>query len=163
MTDATPRVMVRVSESIVTEAPATLVAVALGSCVAIVLHDPATRIGGMAHVLLPSQAMGRIAAPGRYAQTAVPALIERMIARGARVPSIVARLVGGASMFMTLTPPGTIQMGERNVLAAREALHRHGIRLVGEAVGGDFGRTAEFDLESGVVTISSYLRGTQQL
>ncbi len=163
MTDVAPRVTVRVSESIVTEAPATLVAIALGSCVAIVLHDPATRIGGMAHVLLPSQSMGRIAAPGRYAQTAVPALIERMIARGARVPSIVARLVGGASMFMTLTPPGTIQMGERNVLAAREALHRHGIRLVGEAVGGDFGRTAEFDLDSGVVTISSYLRGIQRL
>jgi len=162
MTDA-PRIVVRVSEAIVTEAPATLVAVALGSCVAIVLHDPATRIGGMAHVLLPSQSMGRIAAPSRYAQSAVPALVERMIARGARVPSMVARLAGGASMFMSLTPPGTIQMGERNVLAAREALHRHGIRLVAEAVGGDFGRTAEFNVGTGAVIITSYLRGTQTL
>lgn len=163
MTAAAPRVIVRVSEAIVTEAPATLVAVALGSCVAIALYDPATRIGGMAHVLLPSQSGGRVGAPSRYAQSAVPALVERMIARGARVPSIVARLVGGASMFMSLTPPGTIQMGERNVLAAREALHRQGIRLVGEAVGGDFGRTAEFDLTSGAVTISSYLRGNSTL
>lgn len=155
-----PRVIVKVSDAIVTEAPATLVAVALGSCVAVALHDPTTKIGGLAHVLLPSQSMGKTTGqPGRYASTAVPALIERMIARGARMPATVARLVGGASMFMSLTPPGTIQMGERNVLAAREALHRHGIRLVAEAVGGDFGRTAEFDLETGTITVSSYLRG----
>ncbi len=159
-----PRIVVRVSELIVTEAPATLLAIALGSCVAVALHDPTTKIGGLAHVLLPSQAMGRIAGqPGRYAQLAVPALIERMIARGARTPSIVARLVGGASMFVSLSPPGTIQMGDRNVVAAREALHRHGIRLIGEAVGGDFGRTASFDLETGRITITSYSRGSQVL
>lgn len=159
-----PRVVVRVSEMIVTEAPAKLVAVALGSCVAVALHDPTTRIGGMAHVLLPSQNMGKTASqPGRYAQTAVPALVERMIARGARAPAIVARLVGGASMFVSLTPPGTIQMGDRNVVAAREALHRHGIRLVAEAVGGDFGRTAEFDLETGRIVITSYNRPGQEL
>lgn len=155
-----PRVLVRVGELVVTEAPATLVAVALGSCVAIVLHDPSTRLGGLAHVLLPSQALGRVTGqPGRYAQSAVPALLERLVARGARTPAIVARLVGGASMFVSLTPPGTIQMGDRNVVAAREALHRHGIRLVGEAVGADFGRTAEFDLDTGRISVSTYARG----
>jgi chemotaxis protein CheD len=160
----TPRLVVRVGELMVTEAPARLAAIALGSCVGIVLYDDTMRIGGLAHVLLPSQGMSRIKGePGRFAQTAVPALIERLIARGARVPSIGARLIGGASMFTSLTPPGTIQMGERNVVAAREALHRNGIRLTGEAVGGDYGRTVDFDLESGRVTVSSYLRGTQVL
>ncbi len=159
-----PRVQVRVSDLIVAEAPARLVAVALGSCVAIVLHDPVTRIGAMAHVLLPSPAMSRDRhQPGRFPQSAVPTMVERMIARGARAPTITARLVGGASMFTTLTPPGTIQMGDRNVVAAREALHRHGVRLVGEAVGGDFGRTAELDVETGRLTITSYLRGTEWL
>ncbi|MEZ4457961.1 MAG: chemotaxis protein CheD [Gemmatimonadales bacterium] len=159
-----PRVVVRVSELIVTDAPAQLVAVALGSCVAVALYDPSNKIGGLAHVLLPTQAMGKISGePGRYAQSAVPVLVERMIARGARAPAIIARLVGGASMFVSLTPPGTIQVGDRNVVAAREALHRHGIRLVGEAVGGDFGRTAEFDLETGRITVTSYNRETAYL
>ncbi|MEZ4585638.1 MAG: chemotaxis protein CheD [Gemmatimonadales bacterium] len=159
-----PRVLVRVSDLVVADAPARLAAVALGSCVAIVLHEPTARIGGMAHVLLPSQAMSRDRGhPGRFAQTAVPTLVERMIARGARAPAITARLVGGASMFTNLTPPGTIQMGDRNVVAAREALHRHGIRLVAEAVGGDFGRTAELDVDTGRLSITSYLRGTQYL
>ncbi len=61
-------------------------------------------------------------------------------------------------MFASLSPPGTIQMGDRNLVAVREALHRHGIRVVGEAVGGDHGRTAEFDLTTGRVTVRSYHR-----
>jgi len=154
-----PRIVVRVSDLIVADAPATLVAIGLGSCVAIALHDPGARIGGLAHCLLPSQASGRLAdRPGRYAQTAVPALIERMIARGARAPAISARLVGGASMFASLSPPGMLQMGDRNLVATREALHRHGIRLASEAVGGDHGRTVEFDVESGRITVSAYLK-----
>lgn len=154
-----PRIPVRVSDLIVADAPATLVAIGLGSCVAVALHDPGSRIGGMAHVLLPTQSSGRLAdRPGRYAQIAVPTLIERMIARGARTPAIVARLVGGASMFAALSPPGTIQMGDRNLVACREALHRHGIRLIGEAVGGDYGRTVEFDVATGEVTVSAYWR-----
>jgi chemotaxis protein CheD len=157
-------VAVKVSGLVVAEAPARLVAVALGSCVAIVLHEPLGKIGAMAHILLPSQGMSRDRTqPGRFAQTAVPTMIERMISRGARAPAITARIVGGASMFTKLTPPGTIQMGDRNVVAAREALHRHGIRLVGEAVGADFGRTAELDVETGRLAITSYLRGTVTL
>jgi chemotaxis receptor (MCP) glutamine deamidase CheD len=54
-------------------------------------------------------------------------------------------------------------MGDRNVVAAREALHRHGIRLTAEAVGGDFGRTAELDVATGLLTITSYLRGAERL
>jgi chemotaxis protein CheD len=154
-----PRIQVRVSDLIVADAPATLVAIGLGSCVAVAMYDPGARIGGLAHVLLPSAGAARLAdRPGRYAQSAVPALIERMIARGARVPAIGARLVGGAAMFSSLTPPGTIQMGDRNLVAVREALHRHGIRLLAEAVGADYGRTAEFDLETGRITVKSYQR-----
>lgn len=159
-----PRLTVRVSDLIVADAPATLVAIGLGSCVAVAVYDAGARIGGLAHVLLPSPGATRlIDRPGRYAQTAIPALVERMIARGARVPAIGARVVGGASMFASLSPPGTIQMGDRNVVAVREALHRNGIRLLGEAVGGDFGRTAEFDLETGRLIVRAYQRETVQL
>ena len=70
---------------------------------------------------------------------------------GAVARRLSARLVGGASMFASLQPAGTIQMGERNVHAAREVLHRHGIQLVGEAVGGDFGRSVDFHLDTGRV------------
>ncbi len=160
-----PRVLVGISDLEVARAPATLGALGLGSCVAIILHDAEAKVGGLAHVLLPSPSVGRRNqdGPGRYAPTAVAALLRRMRELGASAPRLTARLVGGASMFTSLQPPGTIQMGERNVHAAREALHRAGIRLTGELVGGDHGRSVEFDIETGKVRVSSYLHGTTEL
>ena len=86
-----------------------------------------------------------------------------MSATGAEAARITARLVGGASMFTNLAPPGSIQMGERNVHAAREALHGAGIRVVGELVGGDLGRSVSFDLATGRVEVRSVARGVEYL
>src|SRR5689334_13758758 len=105
-----------------------LVTVGLGSCVAIVLHDPMAQIGGLAHVLLPSPALvRRDGKPGRFPQTAVPRLVDLMVERGANHRRIIARIAGGASMFAALAPPGSIQMGERNVVATRQVLHTSGV------------------------------------
>jgi chemotaxis protein CheD len=161
-----PRTMVGISELEVARAPAILGALGLGSCVAVILHDADARVGGLAHVLLPSTSVGRRQvghAPGRYAPTAVEELITRMQALGARPARLTARLVGGASMFAGLQPPGTIQMGERNVHAVREALHRRRVRVTGELVGGDFGRSVELDVETGRVQVSSYVHGSTEL
>jgi|KBSSwiStaDraftv2_1062776.scaffolds.fasta_scaffold02218_18 chemotaxis protein CheD len=160
-----PRVLVGISELEVARAPAVIGALGLGSCVAIILHDAEAKIGGLAHVLLPSPGVGRRKQdlPARYATTAVEGLLVRLRELGAATPRMTARLVGGASMFAGLQPPGTIQMGERNVHAARDSLHRHGIRLIGEVVGGDYGRSVELDVETGKVRVSSYMHGTTEL
>jgi len=161
----TPRLFVGIAELEVARAPGQLTALALGSCVAVILHDPTARVGGLAHVLLPSPTVGRPRSdqPGRFAPSAVATLIEGLHELGALSPRLTARLVGGASMFAALQPPGTIQMGERNVHASREALHRQGIRLVGEAVGGDFGRSVDFDVATGRVVVTSYAHGSLEL
>jgi chemotaxis protein CheD len=160
-----PGLHVGIAELEVARAPARLRALALGSCVAVVLHDPVAKVGGLAHVLLPSPAVARPRAdqPARFAPGAVATLLESLLAIGAVRSRITARLVGGASMFTALQPPGTMQMGERNVTAAREALHRHGLRLVGEVVGGDFGRSVDFDVETGRLIVSSYEKGSVEL
>jgi len=142
----------------------TLVTVGLGSCVAILLYDAEARVGGMAHILLPSPALSRKDGnPAKFPQTAVPRLIELMAADGAKPQRISARLAGGASMFAALAPPGTIQMGERNLVAARQVLNTHRVPLVGEAVGGDFGRTVRFRVGDGRVQISTVVHGVQHL
>ncbi len=80
----------------------------------------------MAHILLPSPALSRKDSnPAKFPQTAVPRLLELMAANGAQRQRITARLAGGASMFAALAPPGTIQMGERNLVAARQVLNTH--------------------------------------
>ena len=154
--------VVRVAELQVGRADDILVTIGLGSCVAIVLHDPAARVGGLAHVLLPSPALvRRDGSPARFPQTAVPRLLELMAEQGADHRRITARIAGGASMFAAITPPGSIQMGERNVVASRQVLHVHGIPLVGEAVGGDYGRTIRLHVADGRVEVHSVAHGVQ--
>lgn len=141
-----------------------LVTIGLGSCVAIVLHDAVARVGGLAHVLLPSPALSRRDShPAKFPQTAVPRLLELMAEQGASARRVTARLVGGASMFPGLGAPGTIQMGERNVVASRQALHQQGVAIVGEATGGDYGRTVRLWVADGRVEISSVSHGVQSL
>ena len=141
-----------------------LITVGLGSCVAIVLHDPVARVGGMAHVLLPTPALSRQDGnPAKFPQTAVPRLIELMGQQGGSTRRMSARLIGGASMFASLAAPGTIQMGERNVVACRQVLYQLGIALAGEATGGDYGRTVRLWVSDGRVEVSSVSHGTQDL
>ena len=141
-----------------------LMTVGLGSCVAIMLYDPTAKVGGLAHILLPSPALARRDAnAAKFPQTAVPLLIELMAAQGASVRRMIARLAGGASMFASLAPSGTIQMGERNVVASRQVLNQIGIALVGQAVGGDYGRTVRLRMEDGQVEVSSVAHGIHAL
>jgi chemotaxis protein CheD len=128
----------------------------VGSCVVILLYDETSRIGGLAHVLLPDASYS--SAPdrrGRYATTAIPDLLHELESAGAGRGRITARLVGGACMFQELVPANERNIGERNVSAARATLARHGVPIVGEAVGGGLGRSIEFDLSDGRVRVSS--------
>lgn len=158
------RRVVRVGEMAVQAAPGTLVTLGLGSCVAIVLHDPVARVGAMAHVLLPAPyAEGEDDRLGRYASTAPGALLRGLVGQGAVATRVRACLAGGAAMFTNLSAPGSIQVGQRNLVAAREAIRQLGIEVVGEAVGGGHGRNVEFDTASGAVLVTSYAHATERL
>lgn len=140
--------------------------VGLGSCVAIVLHDAATAVGGLAHILLPTLAQTRDRSnPAKVAETAVPALIAEMQALGAGHPSAyTARLIGGASMFGSLLAAGTgVNIGERNASASREALQAAGVRIVAEDVGGDYGRSVYLYVGDGRVHVRSLRMGNRDL
>lgn len=155
---------VKIAEWAVVAAPARIITIGLGSCVAIVLHDAKARVGGMAHVLLPSpSASDDRSTPGKFPSTAVPMLLDEMKALGARGP-ITARLVGGASLFGTLlTQDGARAIGVRNVEASRAALADANVRVVGELVGGDVGRSVYFEVDSGRVNVRSMRDGDRDL
>ena len=149
-------VIVKVAEWAAERGDGVLVTLGLGSCVAIMLHDPERGAGAMAHILLPSRSLAHDATnPAKFPETAVPLLVERLKALGAEPRHLVAKLAGGASMFSQLMTPGTIQMGERNVVAARNALRSAAIPIVREAVGGERGRTVRFHVADGRVEIQS--------
>lgn len=142
----------------------TLSTIGLGSCVAIVLYDARTTIGGLAHVLLPSEAMSRDRSnPAKFPSTVVPLLLDEMRRLGAELRRIRAKIAGGASMFGNLVGPAGINIGERNVIAVRAALDRAGIPVVGHDTGSDYGRSVFFHLDDGRVEIRSLRRGSRVL
>lgn len=142
----------------------TLACLGLGSCVALILDDREARVGGLAHIVLPTPSLSRERSnPARFAETAVPFLIAEMVRAGAVRGRLTARLVGGASLFAALTAPGTVQIGQRNVHTVRTALAEAGVALGAEAVGGEVGRSLWFDVDTGVVTVRSVGHVPEQL
>jgi len=154
---------VKVADHAVARGDAVISTIGLGSCVAIVLYDAAHRIGGLAHILLPSESMSRETANrAKFPASAVPLLVEKMYELGSR-GALVAKIVGGASMFGALLPAGGINMGERNIDATRRALKAANIPIVAQDVGGDYGRSVYLDVRTGRVLVRSLRRGDKSL
>jgi chemotaxis protein CheD len=153
---ALEQLAVRIGEVRVGAPSSLLFTLGLGSCVAIVLHDPVARIGGLAHPMLPERSNGHPAGlPGRYVNRAVPDLIAAMLAAGAMHDRIRARLVGGASMFRDVLEGDGLRLGRRNVEAAHEALARAGIPVCAEEVFGTYGRSAFLHTSSGELLVTA--------
>ena len=143
----------------------------LGSCVGVALYCPVTRVGALAHVMLPTCALAQPPfKKAKYADSAIPEMLERMEQIGAQRRMIVAKIAGGAKMF---TAPGLqsrqgdagsrLLVGERNVEAVKSTLSKLKINLAGEDTGGDYGRTIRFALSDGSLRVSSIRHGEKRL
>jgi chemotaxis protein CheD len=154
-------VRVKVADYAVRRGTDVIATIGLGSCVAIVLYDRDTKIGGLAHILLPSMAMSRETSnPAKFPESIVPIMLAEMRALGAVQPKrISAKIVGGASMFGQLVSGTGINVGERNIAATKEALAEAGIPLVAEDTGLDYGRSVYFHLDDGRVEVRSLKKG----
>lgn len=150
-------VRVGMAELAVLRAPGELSSLGLGSCVAVCLYDDKSAVAGLSHVMLPqSEPNHTVENPGKYANTAVPLLIQRMIETGAGRGRLQCVLVGGAEMF-SFAGRGLPQLriGERNINAVHAVLQELGIPVTGENVGGKQGRSLVFDAETGAVHIKT--------
>lgn len=158
------RERVAISEVRVAEAPAILVTYGLGSCLAVAIYEADKKMGGLAHTLLPAPRTGaEETRPTKFVTLAIRIMVADLCGRGAQIGGLCAKLVGGATMFQPLQPVASEEMiGARNIRAARETLHDLGIPLVAEDVGGNHGRTVEFDLATGEVRVRS-VRGNDRL
>lgn len=154
--EALEQVPVRIGEVRVAGDRSLLFTLGLGSCVAVALYDAEVRLGGLAHAMLPRpERSHREAPPGRFAATAVPLLVEMLEAAGAARGRLRARLAGGASMFPELLETDGLQLGRRNVEAAREALHGLGIAVDGEEVLGTWGRSVFLRTVDGALLVTA--------
>lgn len=145
--------------------PATLVTLGLGSCIGLVIFDSSTKVAAMAHIMLPdSRDAKEVPKPGKFADTAVPLLLEHLKNLGAVKGQLKAKMAGGAQMFNI---PGKdnslLAVGARNVEATLALLAKNGISLVGSDVGGNKGRSVEFSTETWKLVVKTLGTGTQEL
>ncbi|MGO9762005.1 MAG: chemotaxis protein CheD [Solirubrobacteraceae bacterium] len=152
MTGESEETMVRMGELSVSRTPGhVLASIGLGSCIGLVLIEAQRPLAGLAHIVLPASSSGSDAV-GKFADSAVPALIEQMTAIGAMRSRLHAVLVGGAHMF-ALESASSLDIGRRNEQAAREALARAGLEVRAAATGGNKGRTVRVYVDEGRVTV----------
>jgi chemotaxis protein CheD len=123
----------------------------VGSCVGVALHDRVLRVGGLAHVVLPDS-RGSADHPGKFADTAIPRLIDDLRRLGCGSPRgrLSARLVGGARMFGT---GDVVAIGQSNQEAVERVLAALGIPVVARDLGGETGRRMILDTRTGAVLI----------
>ena len=146
---AQPRT-VSIGEFHLAAAPQRLAIYGLGSCVAVLLHDARARLSCLGHILLPEPRADELhRPPGRFASTAVPAMLEALCAHGARRRRVVAKVAGGAQMFQYERPQDPRSVGNRNLEAALTALQQQGIRVDARDTGGTHGRTVLVEACSG--------------
>lgn len=153
---------VGVGELAVGKSPDRIVASALGSCVGVAVYDPVTGRGGMAHVMLPRASDTAVDGdPVRFADRAMPRLVEEICAQGSLKSRLVAKLAGGAAMFRGDSVAASI--GERNAAEVKRQLGLLRIPVLAEDTGGSHARTVILDLRTGKVTVRSLAHGTRDL
>lgn len=132
----------------------------VGSCVAVCIADPTRGVGGVNHYLLPTRPAGRRPDPGRYGDEAIPLLVERVLALGARRRSLEAKLVGGA--VLPAMAGELARIPRENLRVARDFLAAAGVRVVAREVGGTAGRCLTFDTGTGDLRVEAESGPTRQ-
>jgi len=141
---------------VVAKHPVVLTSLGLGSCIGLVIYDDIAKVAGMSHIMLPNNHEDKdVKKLGKYADTAVPKLIEDLIALGALKSRLKAKMAGGAQMFSV---PGKnsasfLAIGERNIETTKKMLEQYGIPLVASDVGGNKGRSVEFYTDNWIMIV----------
>ena len=147
----------------VTTAPHIILSSGLGSCVVVTLYDAKQKLGGLAHIMLPhSNSLNGYYPPYQCADTAITTLIKELRSMRASPRDMVAKLVGGAKMFLSSDDfnPG---IGEQNITSVKNILEQKRIPLIAENTGGNYGRNVEFYLDSGRVMIKAIGREDKEI
>lgn len=132
------------------KAPDILTTLGLGSCIGIALWDSTTKIGGLAHIMLPDSTKIRNNSNiAKFADTGIVELVRQMEALGVSKRRLVAKIAGGAKMFEVSGTTSVGNIGEKNAIASKKVLQELGIPILAEDTGLNYGRTVELDCSNG--------------
>lgn len=144
--------------------PDRLITIGLGSCIGIALFDKHSKVGGLAHIMLPdSSKFSKITNELKFADLAIPTLISQMKNAGAKEKFLRAKIAGGASMFTFSDKSMNMDIGDRNAKAVKEMLQKLSIPIDSEDTGGNKGRTVIFDTITGILYVKTIGEGIKEI
>lgn len=147
------------------KAPDSVTTLGLGSCVGVAIRDPITKIGGLAHVMLPNstQFAGNANNIPKFADTGTKELVRQIVAAGGNRARLVAKIAGGAQMFAFQNKSELVAVGDRNVASVKAVLAELKIPILASDTGLNFGRTVIFYPETGEFVIKAVGKGEKTI
>ena len=149
--------------AVVKDSNESLICIALGSCIGIAAYDRQAMVAGLVHIVLPDSQGRNATKAGKYADLAVPTLIDAMTELGASGSRLTIKIAGGAHMALTVTDTPLFKIGEQNISAARAALNKAGLTIVAEEIGGNRGRNLRIDGATGITEVSAAGKPARQI
>jgi chemotaxis protein CheD len=150
------QITVDISDMRVSASPDDLIVTyALGSCIAVIVHDPKRKVGGMIHYMLPLSEIAPEKAkdkPAMFADTGIPELFRTMYGMGCDKKDLVVKVAGGGALY---DDKGLFSIGKRNYTVLRKMFWKAGVIIAAEDVGGAKSRTARLWVGDGRCTIAS--------
>lgn len=144
--------------------PSSLISYGLGSCVGIAVYDSVTKVGGLAHIMLPDSTQARSTEnPAKFADTCLPLMLDEILKLGAAKSRLTAKIAGGAQMFTFANATDVMRVGERNVEAVKTVLKKLDLRIIADDTGGNYGRTVELKLDTGIYKVKTIDKGEKEL
>jgi chemotaxis protein CheD len=144
--------------------PGAIMTIGLGSCIGIALYDKTLKVAGLAHIMLPDSTQFKSNTnPMKFADLAIPMLIEKMEEQGCKKRNLIAKIAGGASMFNFSDKSIISDIGKRNSEAVKKTLKDKSIPIVAEETGGNKGRTMILQAKDGMVILKVVGHGIIEL
>jgi chemotaxis protein methyltransferase CheR len=134
----------------------TKIATVLGSCVAACLFDPATRIGGMTHFMLPCDPSSDPAVSARYGIHAMELVINEIMKLGGDRRRLLAKVFGGANVLRLTHWPWDV--GKRNIEFIHKFLQTENIPIAAERLGGNAAMQVFFVTNTGKAYVKAIAR-----
>ncbi len=122
--------------------PVILQSVALGSCIALTVHEQNLKIGGLAHIMLPGKSPSSNEST-KYAEDAITALIDSVEQLGAEAKNLTVGIVGGANILREGDIP------EKVIQSVKDNLRKSNLNLNYQRVGGFERRSVFLETSSG--------------
>ena len=132
-----------------------IVTYALGSCLGVCVYDPAIKMGGILHCLLPLSSHNPEKArqnPFMYVDTGITAFLDEFFMKGGMRSRMILKVAGCGNM---MDANQSFNIGQRNFSVLRKLLWKNNILIKAELIGGDGAKTMKLFIETGSVSIKT--------